>query len=95
MKINLPNLLKHWKIIVFIIILMQLICNLMFYFLDIEEIIMSDEDNLDISPLISLYYINIESPNNAISILVNSFNEDNKTFFHSLSLINEREFNCI
>lgn len=38
MKINLPNLLKHWKIIVFIIILMQLICNLMFYFLDIEEI---------------------------------------------------------
>ena len=64
-------------------------------FLDIEEIIMSDEDNLDISPLISLYYINIESPNNAISILVNSFNEDNKTFFHSLSLINEREFKII
>jgi tetratricopeptide (TPR) repeat protein len=64
-------------------------------FLDIEEIIMSDEDNLDISPLISLYYINIESPNNAISILVNSFNEDNKTFFHSLSLINERDFKII
>ena len=38
MKINLTNLLKHWKIILLIIVSMQLICNLMFYFLDIEEI---------------------------------------------------------
>ncbi|HBN04160.1 MAG TPA: hypothetical protein DD434_00005, partial [Bacteroidales bacterium] len=64
-------------------------------FSDIEEVIMSDEDLMDISPLVSLYYLNIESSSNAINALVTSYNEDNRAFFLSLELINERDYKRI
>ncbi len=64
-------------------------------FSDIEEVIMSDEDLMDISPLVSLYYLNIESSSNAINSLVMSYNEDNRAFFLSLELINERDYRRI
>lgn len=64
--------------------------------IDVEEILsINDEDNIDISPLIALYYIDLQTPNNAINSLVNLYEENNREFFQSLDLINERDYKRI
>lgn len=64
-------------------------------FLDIDEIEYEEHELMDISPLMALYYINKKSPKTAVNILVNSYEEDNRRFFFSLSLINERDVGLI
>lgn len=41
MKLNLDNFIKRWKLLLLLIITTQLTFNLLFYFLDINEIVIN------------------------------------------------------